>query len=803
MPCPICLDFRGTSPLTPRGSGFVGKRHHVKEGLTWPQLEASAAGPAPCHCCEVLVRGCRGCFEQHGISTDDIVTFTVHFYYQAFEGQDEAESADMDKELRFRRKNGKVFEIQLFAHEEDGYPIPDAWESIPVYGQTSPNTGSAEALDKAKDWLDECIEDDDCAANTDTPFPSRLVDVGLNDGVVRLVETKGQHGRYICLSHCWGLAQIITTTIATYEQRRKLISLDELSQTFRDAVLLTRQLGVAYIWIDSLCIIQDSLADWQIESAQMASIYSNGYLTLAATKSSSGAGGFYTDTPTTEISGATPDGEDYSLFFRQRIDHHLEAVKAGTEDNPNNPTTATTATTALQSSVLGEPGVGVVEPWHFTGHATVEHHPLLTRAWVYQERLLSKRLLHFGPYELFFECEADTRCECGQIRYHGSSRSSPASAMKLLYADALFSLYDDEPRGGDGGISSGGDAEMSRSETGGVEKDPAVVDREQEMRRWASKNQEYIARTWRTMISTYTALDITKASDRLPAIGGVARQMGTRRFKPQQAGAGKDAQRESLVNDDYLAGLWRATMNEDLLWIVQPSPLMKKPRPAQQVLLLPPSTTAAGKTTTSLRNTAPTWSWASVDTHAFYTDGFVFWEPDVLLDNLLSQSYTHFSSVESCSVISAAVDEFGAVSAGELRIRGLLAKGVLEREAVDQDGQNAQHGGEDGQVLYRHFISFARAEATMARAEMDADYDLDAEGPARVLPGAEVYCLRMSAVLEELTSTLISLVLRRCPWDESKFERVGTLSIKVKGGSVDPLGNGIYAGVKEEDIVIV
>lgn len=71
------------------------------------------------------------------------------------------------------------------------------------------------------------------------------------------------------------------------------------------------------------------------------------------------------------------------------------------------------------------------------GRSTIARHPLLTRAWVFQERLLSTRVLHFGPYELFFECRTSIECECNGFEYEGSSETMPSVATKLLYADVL------------------------------------------------------------------------------------------------------------------------------------------------------------------------------------------------------------------------------------------------------------------------------------------------------------------------------------------------------------------------------
>ncbi|KAK0609495.1 heterokaryon incompatibility protein-domain-containing protein, partial [Immersiella caudata] len=194
-----------------------------------------------------------------------------------------------------------------------------------------------------------------------------VIDVSLEDGVVRLVETKRMPASTSWLSYCWGKTQIITTTKSTLAAYLEPIPIDVFLNTFRDAVLFTRRLGIWYIWIDPLCIIQDSRRDWDTESTKMSGIYSNACLTIAATHSHDGHGGLFRPAPDIHLTGSTPPGEEYMLFFRKRIDHHHGAILTARE----------------------------------TGHATIDHYTLLARSWVYQERMLSTQVLHFGYHELW------------------------------------------------------------------------------------------------------------------------------------------------------------------------------------------------------------------------------------------------------------------------------------------------------------------------------------------------------------------------------------------------------------------
>jgi hypothetical protein len=119
--------------------------------------------------------------------------------------------------------------------------------------------------------------------------------------------SKGEKGRYLALSHCWGVSTInerLTTTLATLEIRLKSIPMSLMPANFYDATIITRKLGYRYLWIDSLCIIQDSTEDWETESQNMGNIYMNASLTIAAGAAKDSDGGMLRDDYRAEDMGA-------------------------------------------------------------------------------------------------------------------------------------------------------------------------------------------------------------------------------------------------------------------------------------------------------------------------------------------------------------------------------------------------------------------------------------------------------------------------------------------------------------------
>jgi len=173
------------------------------------------------------------------------------------------------------------------------------WETFPTYERTSPRTDSDAVMTTIQGCIEDCLGPDHgfCTKPADAELPSRVLEVGVDNSIIRLIEPRGKVTRYICLSHCWGNEQIITTKKSTMKERMAAIKMEDLSKTFQDAVILTRLLRVQYIWIDSLCIVQDDVRDWEAQSSKMCDIYHKAYLTIAATSAKDGRGGLFHKTP--------------------------------------------------------------------------------------------------------------------------------------------------------------------------------------------------------------------------------------------------------------------------------------------------------------------------------------------------------------------------------------------------------------------------------------------------------------------------------------------------------------------------
>ncbi|KPM39859.1 hypothetical protein AK830_g6698 [Neonectria ditissima] len=292
----------------------------------------------------------------------------------------------------------------------------------------------------------------------------------------------------------------VITTEASLPFHLKGIMLSSLPRTFRDAVSIARRLGLRYLWIDSLCIIQDSVKDWEIESSKMADIYRQSFIAIAATSSPDFRGGCF-----------SPEAKE-DLCFQ---------VHTGTIDTA----------IAMRDCDGDDP---IMEMAQFE-----KGFPLFTRAWVYQERMLSRRILYCNHRELQFECRQETNCECG-------NRFMPPHAMPKTEASQ--------------GMLQGKDQYAEPEKFDGTK---------------GKFSADQLTQHWQRTVTQYTKLGLTKSSDKLPALSGCAKDIGR------------------LTGDRYLAGIWRASFAEGMLWTVRPPVNLHRPVPR-----------------------APSWSWVSVDTTA-------------------------------------------------------------------------------------------------------------------------------------------------------------------------------------------
>ena len=218
-----------------------------------------------------------------------------------------------------------------------------------------------------------------CNLKASTRFfhPTRLLDTSNSDDMstITLVESSNlrslrSHSRYLALSPCWGGIAPVILTSNNIDSLKAGIKLAELPKTFQHAIALARFVHVRYLWIDSLCIIQDSDTDWKCEAAAMKDVYKHATLTIAAT-------------------GAETSND--GLYFHRDAD----LAKAVT----------------VVISWWGLPiGTWTVCLRQLSEKNIVEG-PLNQRGWVVQERLLSRRTLHFGREQIAWDCYTLQACE--------------------------------------------------------------------------------------------------------------------------------------------------------------------------------------------------------------------------------------------------------------------------------------------------------------------------------------------------------------------------------------------------------
>ena len=300
--------------------------------------------------------------------------------------------------------------IQIFY--PSGTPSPP-WDYI-VPGRTSRQFEARcdEYRAILQSWIDDCDATHGKCSLVAAKLPRRVLDVSGDTGhSIRLhVSSPGDDTRYIALSHCWGKTPLPRTTEANLRQQREGIPVDKLPKSFQDAVAVTRSIGVRYLWIDSLCIVQDSIADWETESSQMAAIYNNAYVVLSASQATDSSCGFLDRVDRYDV-------DDLSASWRNSAMAAEKSTEFGRIKNPD----------SSISRVFARPFRGNYTRRH---HEVLEESPLSSRAWGLQERLLARRVVHFTKSELLWECVECLKCECMEMDNTKTDDSSPSGLVR-------------------------------------------------------------------------------------------------------------------------------------------------------------------------------------------------------------------------------------------------------------------------------------------------------------------------------------------------------------------------------------
>jgi hypothetical protein len=399
------------------------------------------------------------------------------------------------------------------------------------------HTGSDPSFKLARAWLAECQENHHhckMAQTASTLIPNRVIVVGPPDGseVPYLLETSGKiKGSYVTLSHCWGSSSgYVKTTLDSLASHTSQIKLDLLPPTFKDAIKVVRELGVQYLWIDSLCIVQNDPKDWEKEAALMGWYYKNALVTISAAHGTNSEAGLFKP-------------RDY-LSTRPC---ELEICTAGTWQHSH----AYLRDTSFQISKSSLSSAYRPLPVH-------------NRAWILQEQLLSTRTLTYSNSGISWRCQ--------MMRF--DERAPLAMSIEAFINDKPQGLV---TRGGDPREVESTTAEIQRNwifprqmntSEGGSEGKREVF----HGRDCCGHEDDHFIKDWACVVQDYTSRGMTRQSDKLVAIRGVADVFAT------------------LRSAKYTAGIWNSSeksLVQGLLWTSS--------RPGERLL-----------------DVAPSWSWASV-----------------------------------------------------------------------------------------------------------------------------------------------------------------------------------------------
>ncbi|TGO10610.1 hypothetical protein BTUL_0130g00170 [Botrytis tulipae] len=212
----------------------------------------------------------------------------------------------------------------------------------------------------ASTWMIDCFNHKLCR-ETIGALPTRVIYIDENLSIApRLVEPNGQVAAYATLSYCWGKMGQLRLEKANHLQFLNALPVQILSKTTKDAIRVTRALSIKYLWVDALCIIQDSAEDKSRELAVMGNIYSRSVITI----------------------GAANGDHAYAGLFAKRDPHQQRPCPVYEIEN-----------NGFKTQIFA------VLP-RDDEHGTI----LDSRGWIFQEEVLSARTLKFCPDGLRWSC---------------------------------------------------------------------------------------------------------------------------------------------------------------------------------------------------------------------------------------------------------------------------------------------------------------------------------------------------------------------------------------------------------------
>ena len=244
---------------------------------------------------------------------------------------------------------------------------------------------SHSAIELCRTWIQDCENaHTSCALTTQAELPRRVIDC-RPDRDLKLCRVSNEPAaqRYLALSYCWGGTNPPTTTKANFPQHGQCIRWETLPKLYQEVVVLARKLDIPFLWIDSLCIIQDESKDRNHQIARMGGIFESATLVVIAAASQSPHMGFFT-----ERARAWHRDNRLRFVWREPTLVHYKGVKLD--------------------------GVKFRERVHageFEKDAC-RREPIGQRAWTYQERQLARRCLIMRGLEMVWECKTACLCEC-------------------------------------------------------------------------------------------------------------------------------------------------------------------------------------------------------------------------------------------------------------------------------------------------------------------------------------------------------------------------------------------------------